>query len=516
MVLLLLLASIWLGTAVDTGKDVFENHAVPEVLDVSLEKGSDPATDVMGSLPVDPSPVSAAHEVQDVSLEKGSDPAPEVLGSQPVDPSPVSAAHEVQDVSLEKGSDPAPDVMGSQPVDSSPVSAVPEVQDISVKKGSDPATDVSGGQPVNPSPNSWLGKTFDTTAEVLANNGVCNSPTHKHFRGKSLGYVTPWNSQGLEAAVKYAAKFDYMSPVWHQLKIRDQLEILGERDPDFLIQITVANPSIKLVPRLMLEDTLPADYAAFLEDDGTTQAFAVRLAEFVESQGYHGIVLEVWAHGLELFRELSDRTEFRALQTRMLKAVGRQFKRRKLLLILPVPPLKVLYRSDFDGSEFLELAEYVSFFHIMTNDFSRSIAGPNSPLFWIENCLSHFKDKLDFSELDEEEADAIYSKYTNKLLISIPFYGYHFKPVPSSKSYATHESEAIYGADYLSLLESQRPELTWDQRFAETYFTLKDNSVVYYPSTKFIKSRLDFAAAQGVGIAVWELGQGLEYFYDLL
>jgi spore germination protein YaaH len=241
-----------------------------------------------------------------------------------------------------------------------------------------------------------------------------------------------------------------------------------------------------------------------LEDDSSTQDFALKLVEFVESQGYDGIVLEAWSHGLELFKQLSDSTELRALQTRMLKAVGRQFKRKELLLIVPVPPLKALYTSDFDGNEFLELAEYVSLFHITTNDFSKTIPGPNSPLFWIENCLSQFKDKLYFSELDEEEAAEIYSKYLDKLLISIPFYGYHYKPTTSDSSASTHESHAIIGADYLSLLESERPELRWDDKFSETYFTLEDNSVVYFPSTKFIKSRLDFAAEEGVGIAVWE------------
>lgn len=76
------------------------------------------------------------------------------------------------------------------------------------------------------------------------------------------------------------------------------------------------------------------------------------------------------------------------------------------------------------------------------------------------------------------------------------------------------------GHEYLNLLDKYRPSLKWDADAGEHRFTITTKTGtaydVYYPTLKSIADRLDEARAWGTGISIWEIGQGLDFFYDLL
>lgn len=50
--------------------------------------------------------------------------------------------------------------------------------------------------------------------------------------------------------------------------------------------------------------------------------------------------------------------------------------------------------------------------------------------------------------------------------------------------------------------------------------SLQDNSGhdhrVFYPTPRSLQERLQFLEKQGAGLSIWELGQGVERFFDLL
>lgn len=73
------------------------------------------------------------------------------------------------------------------------------------------------------------------------------------------------------------------------------------------------------------------------------------------------------------------------------------------------------------------------------------------------------------------------------------------------------------GHEYLALLDKHHPAIQWDPESGEHYFFYDSRRrIVYFPTLKSIQQRLELAKLWGTGISIWELGQGLDYFYDLL
>ncbi|KAJ7526871.1 hypothetical protein O6H91_16G026300 [Diphasiastrum complanatum] len=97
----------------------------------------------------------------------------------------------------------------------------------------------------------------------------------------------------------------------------------------------------------------------------------------------------------------------------------------------------------------------------------------------------------------------------SKILVGINFYGNDFV-LPQGP---------ILGHEYLSLLSSYKLKLSWDGFNDEHYFdytVAQELHRVFYPSLKSLSLRLEEAKSCGAGVSIWEIGQGFEYFFDLL
>lgn len=79
------------------------------------------------------------------------------------------------------------------------------------------------------------------------------------------------------------------------------------------------------------------------------------------------------------------------------------------------------------------------------------------------------------------------------------------------------DSGAIIGSQFLDLLKHYKGRLIHDTHDEENFLELKKPSrhYVFFPTLYSIQKRLDLARELGTGVALWEIGQGLDYFYDL-
>ena len=213
----------------------------------------------------------------------------------------------------------------------------------------------------------------------------------------------------------------------------------------------------------------------------------------IKENHFDGIVLELWS-------QLGGQAKPQL--TNVIRTIGKKIrsKGKKFILVIPPPIYAGNVRGMFSEEDFRNLVSSVDFFSLMTYDYSSlSNPGPNSPYNWIKNCIEI---------LDKE------SFHREKILLGLNFYGY---------DYTTEGGGPILGHDFVKKLKNvskKQTKLKWDSTSKEHFIELKyDNSrhTIFYPSLMSIQSRLLLSKELNLGgVAIWEIGQGLDYFYDLL
>ena len=150
----------------------------------------------------------------------------------------------------------------------------------------------------------------------------------------------------------------------------------------------------------------------------------------------------------------------------------------------------------FTAADFAATAPSVDYFSLMTYDYSRARAGPSAPLAWIRATV---------------EAIVPEREHRAKILLGLNFYGMDFA--------AGRAGEAVLGPRYISLLKAHKPRIVYEEVSGEHSFmyTARDGAdhTVFYPTLHSIAERVSLARELGTGISIWELGQGLDYFFDL-
>lgn len=344
-----------------------------------------------------------------------------------------------------------------------------------------------------------------------------------------LGYASPWNKAiGYEMAIKFSGKvLSHVSPVWYDVegpRKKPQkgtkqkaagigYTINGESNYNKTFVEAVVKGGAAMVPRFRFN--LGTQQLSKLLEHPTEQK---KLLESIRpiferhSAVYSGLVLD--SANIQFSAPGMDTriaSLIRILRSGLSDAIGKPIE---VIVVIPAD-------HDMAGPSVVEwLAPLADHLSLMTYDFNKTPKpGFLAPLHWVEKIVS------------DDMVKSIQAK-PSKMLVGLPFYGYSYGtldpngrtlPSPIKASEYQHRLRQKMEAEARKLprgeTKIERVPLEWDPKGAEhafeVYIPKKGLEVVFYPTRAFIKKRLQFIERKGLGVSIWELGQGMDAFMHM-
>lgn len=314
-----------------------------------------------------------------------------------------------------------------------------------------------------------------------------------------LGFVTPWNAGGKDVAILQASRdhLDDVSPVTWQMHPSG---LDGGQDFEDSFYAELSKAGARIYPRILFE--APAwtiqDFRKLSEDP---TPMVERIIHMCSKGGFEGVVLEIWQTlmGLGALRGKEKHT-FISLVVALGEGIRKDAGLRTVLVL---PPYSNPERGGgIEPADIEQLQIAFNFFVVMTYDFSTpgSRPGPMAPISWVKAVATYLVKDCGLGR---------------KVLIGLNFYGLDF--MQRSQGQAPNDRH-IVGHEYISLLREHRPDFVWLDEVGEHAFVYKTDDqqrVVFYPTRQSIAQRVALVTELGCGgVAIWELGQGLNYFFD--
>ena len=367
----------------------------------------------------------------------------------------------------------------------------------------DPAQQVAGALEKTVYERGLVSRHISPRQTLREHGGFHFNVSRRLSPGTCLGFVSPWSPRGEEVAWRFGSKLTHLSPIMYGVDALGNL-VLNEK-PRWLnglregLSCPGCPPPARLVPLVSLEGL---DFATFFAADEGQEERAGKLLFALLQQHVtlelDGLVLDAHQYLARLDRatRLAVAPKLHIFVQLLASQLSHQ-ERGSDGLVLMVPPHPEL----FSPQQFAQLADPLGGFVLTTANFSavRGQPGPNAPLAWMREALA---------ALAPTEA------HRGKVMATLPLLGWDFT-LPDGAP-----SASVDGARFLALLREHRPtRFDWHaEAYEHVWSYMKDDRrhSVYYPSLKSLAERLGMMRSLGVGVALYELGTGLDFFWDLL
>lgn len=332
--------------------------------------------------------------------------------------------------------------------------------------------------------------------ELVSHDEAHHKSERKNEDLTVLGFVTPWNSNGKEVAISQASqkRLDITSLVSWQMHPDG---LAGGEDFEDSIYKELSKSGSEVYPRVLFERWNLEDFKKLSEDP---EPLSHRLIQLCESRRFDGVVIEIWQSLLALGAFHGPQKQ---IFLKMVKDIGDGVRRKTgihTVLVLP-PYAGVKSTGGLSTTDFEELRVGFSYFVVMTYDFSTpgSRPGPMAPIRWVRAVSSFLAKDCGLGQ---------------KVLLGLNFYGVDFLQRGEGQA---SDDRHVLGHEYIALLEKHKPELVWLDEVGEHVFGYSSGGqqrIVFYPTRQSVALRVAVAKEVGCGgVAIWELGQGLNHFF---
>eukprot|EP00177_Eucheuma_denticulatum_P001532 GFKZ01002746.1.p1 GENE.GFKZ01002746.1~~GFKZ01002746.1.p1 ORF type:complete len:387 (+),score=47.24 GFKZ01002746.1:183-1343(+) len=338
-----------------------------------------------------------------------------------------------------------------------------------------------------------------TFQQILDTHRLNNpDPTRQNPDLLILGFLTPWNPSGHRVALSQAARhhLDIAVPVTYQLH---PTAIAGGHDFPTDLYSSLSQLGTDIYPRLLFEHWTLRDFQQVAKDP---QPCVENILNLYQQGSIHGVVLELWQSLMALG---AFRTGDKKTYIQMVRQLGHELKEKGVRTILVLPPYAAPESPPGVSAADLALLEPAfDQFIVMTYDFSQpgGQPGPMAPVPWVRKVIQYLTGQC---------------KLGRKVLMGLNFYGVDFVR-HGAKGGAEVGDRHVVGEEVVQLLKRFRPDMVWVPDAAEHAFVYgsgEEQHVVFFPTRRSIAERVALAEEVGCGgVAVWELGQGMNHFFD--